>query len=200
MKQAVLLDLGNVVLGIDFRRVFRAWAASAGVDEQIFYDGWALDEAYKDHEIGDIDFAAYTEALSTRFGVDLPIADWQHGWNDLWTEPFHSVIELLPAVAAQYHLCGFTNTNDTHAECWRTNFGHTLTSFTEIYVSSEIGLRKPDEAAFSYVCDRMSTAPADVIFLDDSLENITGAASAGLDARHVASEEAVAETLRSLLK
>jgi putative hydrolase of the HAD superfamily len=200
MKKAVLLDLGNVVLGVDFRRVFKTWAASAGVDEQIFYDGWALDQAYKDHETGHIDFDAYTQALSGRFGVDLPASEWRRGWNDLWTEPFHTVIELLPAVADRYHLYGFTNTNDTHAACWRELFGHALERFAHIYVSSEIGLRKPDEAAYIHVCDHMSIAPRDVIFLDDTRENVEGAAGAGLDARHVKSEAAVAATLRALLE
>ncbi len=200
MSQAVLLDLGNVVLGVDFRRVFRNWAAAANVSEQIFYDRWALDQAYKDHEMGHIDFPAYAAALTERFGVDLPLADWQAGWNDLWTAPFHSVIELLPQIADRYYLCGFTNTNHTHAAYWRSMFSDHLDSFAEIYVSSEIGLRKPDEAAFDYVCEQMSHAPGQVIFLDDTLENIQGATKAGLDARHVPSEADVAATLRALLK
>ena len=199
MTQAVLLDLGNVVLGIDFRRVFSAWAAAAGVPEQIFYDRWALDQAYKDHELGKIDFAAYAEALSQRFGVELPLSDWQHGWNDLWTEPFHSVVELLPAVSERYALYAFTNTNDTHTARWRSLFEDTLTSFSEIYVSSEIGLRKPDSEAFDYVCARMSTEPEDVLFIDDTLENVHGAQSAGLQARHVSSEAEVARQLQQLL-
>ena len=200
MTETVLLDLGNVVLGIDFRRVFRAWASSAEVPESIFYDGWALDQAYKDHEIGKIDFHAYTQALSDRFGVNLPIDAWQSGWNDIWTEPFHSVIDLLPEVAERYNLYAFTNTNDTHAAHWRDLFGHSLDSFDDIFVSSEIGLRKPDQQAFDYVCQCMSTPSAQVVFLDDSLENITGAQTAGLDARHVDSEAAVVRTLRGLLE
>lgn len=199
MTQVVLLDLGNVVLGVDFRRVFSSWAASAEVDEQIFYDRWHLDQAYKDHEIGELDFSGYAEALARQFGVDLPLSAWQQGWNDLWTEPFHSVIELLPEIAQKYRLCGFTNTNDTHAACWRSKYSDKLASFDKIYVSSEIGLRKPDKAAFTYVCDRMSVAPGDVVFLDDTRENASGATDAGLDARHVTTEAEVVATLLALL-
>jgi glucose-1-phosphatase len=199
MTKAVLLDLGNVVLGIDFRRVFTTWAKAAGVPEQIFYDRWAIDQAYKDHEVGSIDFDAYVAALSERFEVTLPVEDWRAGWNDLWTEPFHQVIELLPEVAARYQLYGFTNTNHTHAEQWRNLFGDHLQSFNDIYVSSEIGLRKPELDAFEYVCQQMSTAPGQVIFLDDTLENVAGARDAGLQAQHVRGEAEVASALRALL-
>lgn len=200
MDKVVLLDLGNVVIGIDFRRVFSTWAAHAEVPEYVFYDGWAMDDAYKEHEIGNIDFAMYAQALSQRFNVTMPLEAWQAGWNDLWTGPFHDVIELLPAVADRYPLYGFTNTNDTHAACWRELFGDKLGHFEDIYVSSEIGVRKPDVHAYHNVCERMSSTPDQVIFLDDSAANIRGAHDAGLDARHVQTEAEVAATLRSLLE
>ena len=63
-KPVLLLDLGGVVLGIDFHRVFQHWAAASGVEASLFYDSWTLDQAYKDQEIGRIDFHQYTAHLS----------------------------------------------------------------------------------------------------------------------------------------
>ncbi len=199
MKRALLLDLGNVVLGVDFRRVFRYWAQAANVDEQVFYDGWAIDQAYRQHETGHIDFPTYTDALSQRFQVSMPEHEWRAGWNDIWTQPFHGVIELLPALAEQYALYGFSNTNDTHAAFWRDRFADELDAFETIFVSSEIGLRKPDAPAFEHVCQVMASAPAQTIFLDDTRENVDGALHCGLDARHVEDERAVVRELRALL-
>jgi FMN phosphatase YigB (HAD superfamily) len=45
----------------------------------------------------------------------------------------------------------------------------------------------------------MGYAPQDVVFLDDTLENVSGAREAGLDAYHTQSEAAVAAKLRSLI-
>lgn len=199
MTKAVLLDLGNVVLGIDFRRVFRFWADAAGVTDAQLMDRWALDQAYMDHEVGLIDFEEYIAALSARLAIDLPLDIWREGWNNLWTEPFHDVIDLLPEIGQRYDLYGFTNTNDTHAQRWRQLFGESLHSFDEIFVSSEIGVRKPDPEAFLHVCKRMNTAPDAVVFVDDTLDNVHGAQQAGLEARHVESESDVATVLRSLL-
>ena len=199
MTQAVLLDLGNVVLGVDFRRVFTHWAELAGVDEQRFYDRWEICQAYRAHETGDMAFEEYCGVLGERFEVDLPPGQWREGWNAIWTDPFHDVIELLPRVAERYHLCCFTNTNDTHAKSWRRRFPDCLASFATIYVSSEIGHRKPDTRAFEYVCGEMDTLPEHTLFLDDTLENVGGARAAGLCARHVRSEKEVVEALRVLL-
>ena len=109
------------------------------------------------------------------------------------------MIELLPALAERYALYGFSNTNDTHAEFWRAEFGTELAAFESIFVSSEIGLRKPDAPAFEYVCREMRSHPQQTIFLDDTLENVKGARYCGLDARHVTDEHAVVEELKALL-
>ena len=59
--------------------------------------------------------------------------------------------------------------------------------------------RKPDTEAFDYVCARMSMPAADVVFIDDTLENVHGAQNAGLQAHHVSSETEVAQHLQQLL-
>lgn len=199
MTKAVLLDLGNVVLGVDFRRVFARWAQLAGVDEQRFYDNWMMDEAYRAHEVGEITFGEYCDSLGRRFELELTHAQWQEGWNALWTQPFHSVVALLPEVASRYSLYAFTNTNDTHAMFWRQAFASELDHFEHIFVSSEIGLRKPDESAFAHVCSQIEHDPNDVLFLDDTAENVAGARRSGLAVHHVNSEHAAHQALRTLL-
>ena len=199
MTRAVLLDLGNVVLGIDFHRVFASWAADAGVDKSRFYDNWQLDDAYKAHEVGAISFEEYCDHLSELFATSLTTGQWRTGWNSLWTSPFTSVIQLLPAVKEQYSLYAFTNTNQTHAACWRSMYVDELATFEHIFVSSQIGARKPNPGSFAKVCTDMDCHPNDVIFLDDSKENVDGANEAGLDARHVAGEQAVFAVLQTLL-
>lgn len=196
----ILLDLGNVVTGVDFRRVFTSWAKASGVPEQRFYDRWQLDAAYEQHEIGAISFAQYTDHLSRVFEASMSLDDWRLGWNDLWTGPFESVVGLLPKLAEQYPLYAFTNTNDTHVECWRDLYATELAPFKTIFISSELGVRKPAPTAYLHVCELMGTAPEEVLFIDDTLINVEGALEAGLDAQHAESEAEVAAILTPLLK
>ncbi len=196
--KAIVLDLGNVVLGIDFRRVFRSWAQSAGIEEDVFYERWSMDAPYEAQEIGAMNFSAYTRHLSALFEIDLTVEQWCRGWNDLFTGPFASVVAQLPALAERYPLYAFTNTNHTHSRSWREQFPGSLTSFHHVFESCQIGARKPDVTAFEYVCNEIGQRPADVLFLDDNHDNIQGALRAGLDAHLVAGEQAVSEHLRAL--
>ena len=196
----ILLDLGNVVTGVDFRRVFASWSKSANVPEERFYDRWQLDDAYKNHEIGAITFTEYTNHLSTVFDVEMSLDQWRAGWNDLWTGPFQDVVTLLPRLAERHPLYAFTNTNDTHVECWRVLYEEELAPFETIYISSQIGVRKPAPSAYLKVCELMNVDPQNVLFVDDTHENVSGALAAGLDARHAQSEAEVVEILSPLLE
>ncbi len=199
MTQAVLLDLGNVVLGVNFHQVFRHWAAAARVDEERFYEHWRIDPAYQAHERGELDFADYAEHLAGVFDIELTHDEWLAGWNAIWTEPFHQVVDLLPHIAQRYPLYCFTNTNDAHAVHWRHHYADALTHFEHVFVSSEIGARKPDTSAFQQVCADMGHAPSSVLFLDDTLENVNGAYAAGLSAQHVRNQDEVVAALTRLI-
>ena len=51
-RDVVLLDLGNVVLGIDPRQVFFEWSARSGLRVADFARIWVVEFAYKVHERG----------------------------------------------------------------------------------------------------------------------------------------------------
>lgn len=199
MYTTVLLDLGNVVLGIDFRRVFAHWATAADVPADRFLSRWQMDSAYNAHETGHLDFTGYSQHLSTLFDVTLSDNDWHTGWNSIWTEPFHDVIDLLPDISERYQLAAFSNTNATHATGFNERFPSALQSFQRVFLSHEIGRRKPDVESFSWVCGEMGTTPGDVLFIDDNQENVIGARQAGMHARHVSSQQEVADILSGLL-
>ncbi len=197
--KAVLLDLGNVILGVDFHRVFTHWANAANLNPDHFHQRWAIDTAYEEHECGRISFDTYTQALAERFEVILSPEQWLAGWNNIWTQPYTQAIELLPQVAEKYPLFCFTNTNQAHTQYWRRHYPGAIGHFEHVFVSSEIGHRKPVPAAFHYVCNQIGWAPDDVVFLDDTRENVAGARQAGLQAHHVPTEADVVARLRQLL-
>ena len=75
MPKAILLDLGGVVLGINVAQVFQTWARRAGVESERIQHRWVMDEAYKLHEIGAIDFAEYARRLGQQLRVNMPLSD-----------------------------------------------------------------------------------------------------------------------------
>lgn len=196
--EAILFDLGNVVLEVDFRRTFRHWALSAGVEETHFHEYWSEDDAYRAHEMGEMTFIEYTDALSQRLGVTMSHEQWHAGWNDVFVGPYPGVQKALAELGGTFDLYAFTNTNPTHEAAWRARYSHALSHFRQIFVSSSIGLRKPDEAAFQYVATAMGLRPEQILFLDDNPANVAGADRAGYRSLMVNGEAEVLQALQHL--
>ena len=70
----------------------------------------------------------------------------------------------------------------------------------EVYVSSTIGLRKPEAEAYDYVVRAIGVSADRIVFFDDSLENIEGARARGLQAVHVKSGADLADALAVLIE
>lgn len=193
--EALLLDLGNVVMEIDFRRTFRHWADRAAVDAEDLHRRWAEDEAYRAHERGELAFAEYTQSLARQLGITLPPDAWEAGWNEVFVGPYPRVQQSLAGLAGRLPMYAFTNTNPTHELAWRARFADALAHFDDIFVSSTIGARKPEQAAFRWVADAMQVPPERILFLDDNRENVEGAAAAGFQTVWIGSEADVVGTL-----
>ena len=169
-----------MVVEVDIRRTFSHWAERAGVDERIFYERWSEDEAYRAHETGKLSFTEYTAALTETLGVSMSHTEWHKGWNEVFVGPYPGVQQKLVELTGTLPLFAFTNTNPTHEAAWRRRYAQALDHFDEIYVSSTIGLRKPDQEAFEHVASAMQLEPEEILFLDDNPENVRGAKASGL--------------------
>lgn len=187
-------------MDIRFPQVFDYWAQASGTPASVLADRWSMDAAYEAHEIGAISFEDYCDSLRASLGIELSIDDWRLGWNSLFAGPFHDVVEAIHGLPDHVNVFGFTNTNNEHVACWRPRYQEPLSSFEKIYISSEIGQRKPDVAAYHAVCADIGEAPEQVLFFDDSIPNIEGARQAGLQTVHVREPADVIGRLASLVK
>ena len=72
--------------------------------------------------------------------------------------------------------------------------------FDFIFESKEIGLRKPDQAFYDYVLEKVNTSPEEIIFLDDLGINLKPAKAMGITTIKVISESQARADLENLLK
>jgi putative hydrolase of the HAD superfamily len=92
------------------------------------------------------------------------------------------VLDLIRLLRERHLVACLTN---TEIEVARFNRERGLfRPFDRAFVSTELGLRKPDRAIFERVLADLGCAPDDVVFTDDSLENARGAAAVGIHAIH----------------
>ncbi|WP_298813918.1 HAD family phosphatase [uncultured Roseibium sp.] len=65
------------------------------------------------------------------------------------------------------------------------------------HVSAEFGLRKPDPRIYRAICEKYEHQPDRCVFVDDKLENVSGAEEAGLVGHHYSSCDALEAFLSS---
>ncbi|MEA2880113.1 MAG: glucose-phosphatase [Hyphomicrobiales bacterium] len=195
---ALLFDLGGVIIDIDFNRVFARWAASAGCDPVLLRGRFTQDEPYRRHEIGALGVEDYFASLRASLGIDLSDAQFLDGWNAIFVDEVPGIAALLARAAQRLPLYAFTNTNPAHAACWSVKFPDALKNFKKVFISSSIGLRKPDAAAFEFVVREIGAPAGRIVFFDDSPHNIEGARACGLQTVLVNSPSDVAAALAAL--
>ena len=104
----------------------------------------------------------------------------------------------LARAAKRLPLYAFSNTNSAHVEHFSAAYAGLLGHFREMFLSSNIGMRKPDARAFDHVVKAIGVPAGRIVFFDDLAENIEGARARGLTAVHVASSDDVAAALAAL--
>jgi glucose-1-phosphatase len=195
---ALLFDLGRVVLDIDFNRALACWAGHAGCQPAEIAARFVREEAYRHHEVGKIDDAAYFDSLRQSLGINLSDAQWLEGWNAIFVGEMPDIAALLARAAKRLPLYAFSNTNNAHVEFFPVAYAEVLGHFREMFLSSTIGLRKPDAEAFDHVVNAIGLPAERIVFFDDLADNIEGARARGLTAVHVTAPDDVAKAFAEL--
>jgi glucose-1-phosphatase len=195
---ALLFDLGRVVLDIDFSKALACWAGRAGCEVAHLTERFAPDKSFKRHETGEISDAEFFAGLRASMGIELSDAQFLEGWNAIFVGEMPGIARHLARAAERVPVYAFSNTNGAHVEHFSVAYAGVLGHFREMFLSSAIGLRKPDAAAYDHVVTAIGVPASRIVFFDDSAENIEGARSRGLTAVHVTSPDDVAEALAAL--
>ena len=195
---ALLFDLGRVVLDIDFNRTLACWAGHAGCEPAHLVGRFARDELYRRHEKGVISDPEFFAGLRASLGVTLSDTQLLEGWNAIFAGEMPGIAQLLARAAQRLPLYAFSNTNSPHVEYFSQRFADVLGHFRGLFLSSSIGLRKPDAQAYDHVVNAIGVPAERIVFFDDLAENIEGARERGLVAVHVTSPNDVANALAAL--
>jgi len=187
--EALLFDLGRVVIDLDQARAHARWAELASVPMSdiaaLVRERILAKEAYCRHERGEISDAQFFAHLRQQLKLALSDAQFVDGWNSIFIGEIPGIRRVLANLQGLLPLYAFSNTNVAHHAYWSRHFRDLLAPFRKIYLSHEIGARKPEPAAFRTVVADMGLAPDRVLFFDDSAENVAGARACGLMAVEV---------------
>jgi glucose-1-phosphatase len=195
---ALLFDLGRVVLDIDFSRTLQHWARHAGCEPVLLGQRFLRGELYQRHERGEISDEVFFAGLRSSLGVELSDAQLIEGWNAIFVGEMPGIKSLLAHAEKRLPLYAFSNTNPAHGAYFSSEYAEVLGYFRKVFLSSTIGLRKPDADAYDHVVQAIGVPAERIVFFDDLDENIRGARQRGLKAVRVTSSDDIASALQAL--
>jgi len=194
--QALLFDFGNVLVEIDLAKVFSIWSNYAG-GMDVFHD-FSMNKDNELYEQGKISTSEFFNSLRGKLNLNLTDEQFLEGWNNIFVSEVSGIRETLSKVSHKLPLYLFSNTTISHHEVWSTLYPDLLCMFNQIFVSYELGARKPDAEAFLSVSKIINIDPKHILFFDDTLENVTAARKLGMSAVLVKTNEDVTNHFKFL--
>lgn len=180
---AVVFDLGNVVVHVDFGLALKAWSAHSRLSAEALRTAFRIDDAYHRHENGALSPDDYFAYLRTTLALDCDLDAVRAGWNGIFPGAIETTLALIDQLQAAGLPCyALSNTNATHVQELRRAFPGMLERFRHVFTSHEIGHRKPHPQAFRHVERTLALPPGELLFFDDLQENVDAATACGWQA------------------
>ena len=176
-----IFDLGNVIVDIDFNRVFGAWSDFARVPLATLKHNFVMGEAFHQHERGEISDEDFARALCHEMALPLSYEQFAHGWQAIFVGLRPEVIKIMRGLREQGHrVVVLSNTNRLHTTFWPDEYPEIRAAADHIYLSQEMGMRKPEARIWQQVLAREGFPASETVFFDDNAENIDAAQRLGI--------------------
>ncbi len=200
MPSLIVADLGGVVIRIDPERSHRCWAELSPLSPAEVAGRLFPDEVYEAFERGQVSGPHYLAHVRDQLRSGADDAALAACFNDIYLGIDADVLDTLAARrAAGSRLVALTNTNQLHHDHWWPRYREPLGVFDHVYLSFELGARKPEPACFQAVLDAERVAPGDAVFIDDLPENVDAARAVGLAGIHHTSAAQLSNALEQLI-
>ncbi|MCI5057338.1 MAG: HAD family phosphatase [Flavobacteriales bacterium] len=198
----IIFDLGGVLLNIDYDATIQAFE-KLGINSFSTQYSQAMQSDLFDHlETGKINAEQFYSGINDLLDAHLEDEEIKHAWNAMLLDlPPHRV-ELLEKMKGSYKTFLLSNTNAIHFQAYsqiikRENDLASMDAlFNQVYLSHEIGLRKPNKESFEIILEEHNLNPEETLFIDDSLQHVEGARSLNINAHHL--REDIGQFIQSL--
>lgn len=187
-KEAIIFDLGGVLLNLDYKLTEDAFISLGMTDFPRVYSQLAQTDLFDRFERGEVSAFHFVNQLLDQLPSGTTANQVVHAWNKMILDFPLNRLNWLENLASSYRLFLLSNTNDLHIDAVRRALekavGHTDLEryFEKVYFSSAIGMRKPTSEIFEFICRENNLIPAHTLFIDDSPQHVEGARSTGLNA------------------
>lgn len=194
MIKTVIFDMGGVLIDLDLKAVYMAFAAIANerMKEMSPADmlGNGGESSLHDYELGNITTEEYIDSM-------LPFCKEGTTRDDVRRATF-AILKTIPQQRLDaikelrekgYRVYLLSNIQDMHWEYINEMMGGWEQYFERVFLSQELHLTKPDDRIYQVVAEATGLVPGETLYIDDVEANVEGGLRAGWQAIQATGDE-----------
>lgn len=190
---AIIFDLGGVILNLDYNLTVKAFEQIIpAIDKDSFFGKKNQLSFFNDYEVGRTSTAEFINAFNNHYRLNLSQYEFESMWNAMILDLPKERIDLINNLRSRgKKIYLLSNINDLHETAVQGRYSEIvrgknfLEEFDKAYYSHHIGLRKPNREIFDFVLQQHNLLPEKTLFIDDSPHHVEGAKSAGINSVHL---------------
>jgi len=198
MIKAVIFDFGRVISAPKPPSLFRKYeddlGLAAGTINSIMFGSQAWQEVLVGHITSDEYWRRVGPVLGLHTAEAIAAFRRRYGQDEAINQP---VLDIIQRLHGQYKLAVLSNSPPNLSQ-WLADWG-LLDWFEVVVCSGDEGVVKPDPTIFHLVLTRLGVAPAEAVFVDDTLGHVQAARGLGLHGLHYATAKSFEAKLDQLL-
>ncbi len=179
LMSIILLDIGNVLVTVDFMRFCRAVARDpvAGADEVFLkYCSGEFKDKLETGWVAPLEYLAVI--ASDPLVRAMPLPDIRHRWQDIF-ELLDGAVEAVELLRQSHSLWIMSDTDPLHFT-FLLNHYPLLRNADRYYLSFEHGKMKTTVDAFTYMLESSGRTADEFLLIDDKAVNCASASQAGI--------------------
>lgn len=183
---AIIFDFGGVLFDIDYYAPVREFKKLGFDDFESFYSKKNQAELFDDMEVGKAHEDEFLEQLRPLVLEGVSDSQIMDAWDSILLSIPKERAELVHELKNSFRTFILSNTNSFHVASFEKKMDDTIglawfkSAFEKVYYSNEIGVKKPVPATYLALCEWNSLSPERTLFIDDSVQHVKGAVTAGL--------------------
>ena len=191
--KAIIFDLGAVILNINYQNTIDEFTKLGVNNAATFYSKKVQKNLFNQIETGMISSNEFLKALQKKT-KNANINQVEKAWNAMLLDLPEERIQLIEKLKNNYSIYLLSNTNAIHIDAIKKQLGERkwlafCKLFDKMYLSHELGLRKPDVKIFEYILNEQKLKAEEVFFIDDSPQHIASAKKIGIHCHHLLDDE-----------
>jgi putative hydrolase of the HAD superfamily len=198
MIKAVIFDFGRVISAQKPPSLFHRYEVDLGLAPDTINAIMFDSPAWQDALLGRKTEGEFWDAIGPELGLysrgDIDSFRRRYRYDEALNA---DVVELIRRLHAHHKTALLSNAPPGLGE-WLEDW-NILDLFDIVYCSGDEGRAKPDPAVFQAVLKRLDVAPAEAVFIDDTLAHVLAAERLGVRGVLFTTAEALAEQLADIL-